>query len=51
VFFTATGTTAWSFAFPAANFPAKATYTIRVRATDNVGNLKAPTATKFSFTP
>jgi hypothetical protein len=50
VFFAATGTTAWSFAFPASNFPAKANYTIRVRATDNVGNLKAPTATKISFT-
>jgi hypothetical protein len=51
VFFAATGTTAWGFAFAASNFTANANYTIRVRATDNVGNLKAPTATKFSFTP
>jgi hypothetical protein len=51
VFFAATGTTAWSFAFPAANFPANADYRVRVRATDSVGNVSAPTQTKFTFSP
>jgi LmbE family N-acetylglucosaminyl deacetylase len=49
VFFPATGTTAWSFAFPAANFPAKANYTIRVRATDNAGNVESPSSRQISF--
>jgi LmbE family N-acetylglucosaminyl deacetylase len=51
VFRAASGTTTWSFAFPASNFPANANYTIRVRATDNAGNTKSPTSTRFSFTP
>jgi hypothetical protein len=51
VFFTATGTGSWSFPFPASNFGQKATYTLRVRATDGVGNVRGPTATKFTFTP
>ena len=51
VFFTTTGTTSWSFPFPASNFGRQATYTIRVRATDGVGNVRGPTGTKFSFTP
>ena len=36
---TATGTTAWSYPFAGSNFPADATYTIRWRATDGVGNV------------
>jgi len=51
VLLTASGTTAWSFAFPAASFPAGATYTVRVRATDTVGNIQSPASTKFSFAP
>jgi hypothetical protein len=51
VFYTATGTTAWSFPFPAANFPASANYTIRVRAIDSAGNVENVAATKFSFAP
>jgi LmbE family N-acetylglucosaminyl deacetylase len=51
VFLAAAGTTTWSFAFPASNLPARANYTIRVQATDNAGNTKSPTSTKFSFTP
>jgi LmbE family N-acetylglucosaminyl deacetylase len=51
VYFAATGTTAWSFAFPAANFPANSEYRVRVRATDNVGNVNAPAQTRFTFTP
>jgi len=51
IFFTATGTTAWSFAFGAAKFPASANYTIRVRAIDSAGNVGSIGATKFSFAP
>jgi hypothetical protein len=51
VFFLATGTSSWSYGFPAANFGVKATYTIRVRVTDNAKNVRGPTATKFTFTP
>jgi LmbE family N-acetylglucosaminyl deacetylase len=51
VFLTATGTTAWSFAFPASNFPAAANYTIRLRATDKAGNVQSPSSRKISFTP
>jgi len=52
VFFSAAGTTSWSYGFPAANFGGvKGTYNIRVRATDKAGNVRGPTATKFTFTP
>jgi Big-like domain-containing protein/GlcNAc-PI de-N-acetylase len=52
VFFPATGTSSWQYAFPAANFGGvKATYNIRVRATDNAKNVRAPTTTKITFTP
>ncbi len=34
---TPSGTTSWSLAFPAANFPAGGTYTVRVTATDGLG--------------
>jgi hypothetical protein len=51
VFLAAGGTTTWSFAFAGSNFPARTNYTIRVRATDNAGNTKSPTSTRFNFTP
>jgi predicted phage tail protein len=51
VFFTANGTTSWSLPFPASNFGQKGNYTVRVRATDGVGNVRGPAATRFSFTP
>lgn len=35
---TATGTSAWSYAFDPASFPADGSYTVRWRATDRVGN-------------
>ncbi len=46
---TATGTTSWNLAFPATNFPAAGTYTIRAYATDNAGNTQA-TATTSTVT-
>jgi hypothetical protein len=50
LFSTADGTTAWSYALPAGNFGGvKATYTIRVRVTDNGRNVRGPTATRFTF--
>ncbi len=51
VFLSASGTTNWSFAFPASSLATKANYTILVRATDNVGNVASPVSRKFSFTP
>ena len=51
VFLTATGTTAWSFAFPASSFPVIANYTIRVRARDSAGNVQSPASRKISFSP
>jgi LmbE family N-acetylglucosaminyl deacetylase len=51
VFLPATGTTAWSFPFPASNFPAAANYRIRVRTTDNAGNTQSPSTRTISFTP
>jgi hypothetical protein len=58
---TATGTTSWSYALAAANFPGDGTYTMVVRATDAVGNASttsrsfvidrtAPTAAGFGTT-
>ena len=44
---TPTGTTSWSLAFPASNFPAGGTYTIRVTATDGLG-LSATATSTFS---
>ncbi len=46
----ASGTTSWSYAFPAANFPADGTYTVEVRATDNALNVQSPvTSRSFTF--
>jgi hypothetical protein len=52
VYLPAVGTNAWQFAFAASNFPQlKANYTIHVRATDNAGNVRSPSSTKFTFSP
>ena len=37
----------WSYAFDASDFPADDTYTVRVRATDAVGNAQAPSSRSF----
>jgi LmbE family N-acetylglucosaminyl deacetylase len=51
VFLPATGTTSWNFSFPASNFPAAASYRIRVRAVDNAGNIQGPSTRTISFAP
>src|SRR5207244_2558997 len=48
VFQLATGTTSWQYDFPSTSFPADGTYTVTVRATDNVSNVT--TASSFTFT-
>jgi hypothetical protein len=48
VFWVAAGTTSWSYAFAAANFPADGSYTMRVRASDNAGNVEAPVSRTFT---
>ena len=44
----ATGTTTWTRAFPASNFPAEGTYTVRAVATD-LGGSTASTSTTFTI--
>src|SRR5829696_4951601 len=39
----------WSYTFPAASFPADGTYTIRVRATDNVNLVETPSSRSFTI--
>src|SRR3954464_9831749 len=39
----------WSYTFPASNFPADDTYTIRVRATDNVSIAETPSSRSFTY--
>ena len=39
----------WSYTFPASNFPADGTYTIRVRTTDNAGNAESPSSRSFTI--
>jgi len=51
VFLPATGTTTWSFAFPASKFPASGSYRIRVRARDNAGNIQSPSTRTITFAP
>ncbi|TML63972.1 MAG: hypothetical protein E6G22_05255, partial [Actinobacteria bacterium] len=46
---TATGTTSWSYAFPASSFSADGTYTITVRATDNVSNVATASSSTFTW--
>ncbi|MGZ4209844.1 MAG: OmpL47-type beta-barrel domain-containing protein [Actinomycetota bacterium] len=45
----ATGTTSWSLAFPAANFPAEGAYTVSVRVTDNVNNVSSSTSATITI--
>ncbi len=44
VLLTPTGTANWSYALPATSFPAEGAYTVRVRATDNAGNVHTTTS-------
>jgi len=39
----------WSYALDAADFPADGSYTVRVRATDDVGNAETPSSRSFDF--
>src|SRR6185503_15411904 len=39
----------WSYAFPAASFPAGGSYTVHVRATDNAGNTEAGPSRTFTY--
>ena len=39
----------WSYTFPASNLPADDTYTIRVRATDNVSLVETPNSRSFTY--
>ncbi len=39
----------WSYAFPAANFPADGGYTLHVRATDDAGNIETPSSRTFTY--
>ena len=48
VLLTASGTTSWSLAFPATNFPTEGSYTVRAVATDRAGNT-ASTSTTFTI--
>ena len=45
---TLTGST-WSFPFGAASFPADGSYTARLRATDNAGNVQSPVSRTFTY--
>ena len=42
LFFPATGTSNWTFAFAAANFPATGEYTLHARGVDNATNVETP---------
>ncbi len=44
---TPSGTTSWSYAFAASNFPAEGSYTFRARATDAAGNTGAVASSTF----
>ena len=47
----ATGTSSWSYGFPAASFPADGAYTVQTRATDNLNGVETPTSTTFTIDP
>jgi hypothetical protein len=49
IFVPASGTTSWSYAFGAGSFPADGSYTVRVRAVDNAGNVQTASSRTFSF--
>ena len=44
----ATGTSAWSYGFPASSFPADGAYTVQVRATDNLNGVETPSSRTFT---
>ena len=46
VWSTASGTSAWTYAFAASNFPADDTYTVAARATDNASNVQSPVSSQ-----
>src|SRR5204862_7268300 len=48
LFFTATGTTGWSYAFPYANFPVDGSYTTYAKATDAAGNISTTASNAFN---
>jgi len=48
-FFTATGTTSWTFPFDGSNFTAGGAYSVRARALDTVGNEASSSAISFSI--
>jgi hypothetical protein len=45
----ATGTTSWRYSLASSTFPGAGSYAIRVRATDNSGNVETPTTTTFIY--
>ena len=49
VYTPALGTTSWSLAFPASNFPADGAYTVHAFATDLAGNVSAVSAATFTI--
>jgi hypothetical protein len=49
VFVSAAGTASWSYAFASGSFPADGSYTLRVRAVDNAGNVQSASSRTFSF--
>jgi hypothetical protein len=42
----ASGTSSWTYSFPASHFPADGSYTVEVRATDNASNVQSPVASQ-----
>jgi hypothetical protein len=49
VFLPASGTAAWSYSLAGASFPADGSYTVRVRAVDNAGNVQTPLSRTFTL--
>ena len=49
VFVLASGTTSWSYSFPAASFPADGSYTVQARPTDNLNGVGAFASTTFTI--
>jgi LmbE family N-acetylglucosaminyl deacetylase len=45
----ATGTTSWRYSLASSTFPGVGSYAIRVRATDNSGNVETPATTTFIY--
>src|SRR5207302_724820 len=45
----ATGTTSWSYAFPASRFPVDGSYVVHARALDTAGNVQSFSTTTFTY--